>query len=194
MDQPEPDPELIQRLREQHPQAAGEVFARYGRKLVHLAERHLSRKLAGREDGEDIVQSVFRTFVRRNAAGEFQIDTTGHLWRLLVTITLLKVRAKGRHHTAQCRNVNAEARQEGEDWLAAAAAREPGPEEAAALVDLIEGLLQGWPAVFGRVLEMRLQGHEVAAIADELEVSRPTVYRVLHLLQGRLQALSGGPE
>src|SRR5690348_7387242 len=90
------NPELIQGLQAGDPQAAEEVFARYARRLVRLAEQHLSRRLAARLDGEDVVQSVFRTFFRRAAAGEFRIDSSLHLWRLLVRITVLKARAKGR--------------------------------------------------------------------------------------------------
>jgi hypothetical protein len=83
------------------PAAAELVFARYAQRLVRVAEQHLSRKLAGRVDGEDVVQSVFRTFFRRSAAGEFRIDNSGQLWRLLVTITQRKAQTLGApHHEA----------------------------------------------------------------------------------------------
>src|SRR3712207_1415308 len=64
--------ELLRRLREGDPQAEQELFARYARVLTRLAEQHLSRKVAAREDGEDVVQSAFRTFFRRSGAGEFR--------------------------------------------------------------------------------------------------------------------------
>ena len=60
MDKADQNSELPRRLRANDPQAAEELFARYGRDLARLAERHLSRKVAAREDGEDVVQSVFR--------------------------------------------------------------------------------------------------------------------------------------
>ena len=75
---------LVQRLREGDPRAADALFARYSRHLARAAEQHLARKLAGRVDGEDVVQSVFRTFFRRYQAGEFRIDTSAQLWRLLL--------------------------------------------------------------------------------------------------------------
>ena len=56
---------LGKRLRGGDPRAAEELFARYAERLVRLAQRHLGRKVATREDGEDVVQSVFRTFFRR---------------------------------------------------------------------------------------------------------------------------------
>jgi RNA polymerase sigma-70 factor (ECF subfamily) len=178
--------ELVQRWRAGDPQAPAQLYARYARQLTRLAEQHLSRKLAGRVDGEDVVQSVFRTFFRRSARGEFAIDSASQLWRLLVRITLSKVRAKARFHTARRRAVQDEAR--GEDgWLAEAVAREPDPAEAVALVDQIEDLLRGLPDVHCHVLELRLQGYSVTEIAERLNVARQTVYRTLHVLQHRLQ-------
>src|SRR5947209_13963839 len=103
----DPTSRLGERLREGDPAATAEVFVRYARRLALLAETHLSRRVAARLDGEDVVQSVFRTFFRRCAGGEFHIDSDVDLWRLLVTITIRKARANARHHTAERRNANA---------------------------------------------------------------------------------------
>jgi ECF sigma factor len=108
MDDVEPIPALVQQLRAGNRDAAEKLFARYAQRLTRLAEQHLSRKLAGRLDGEDVVQSVFRTFFRRSATGEFRIDSSAQLWQLLVKITLLKARAKARYHTADKRDAGAE--------------------------------------------------------------------------------------
>jgi ECF sigma factor len=140
-DATDPPDNLIQGLRDGDPKAADEVFARYAQKLTRFAEQHLSAKLAGRLDGSDVVQSVFRTFFRRSAEGEFRIDSTAQLWQLLVKITLLKARAKARHHTAEIRDVGAEADADGEPWLVEAVTHDPGPLEALILVDQIETLL-----------------------------------------------------
>jgi RNA polymerase sigma-70 factor (ECF subfamily) len=174
----------FQRLRAGDARAAEEVFARYARQLTAVAERHLSRKVAGREDGEDVVQSALRTFFRRATGGEFHIDGSGPLWRLLVKITLLKARARGRFHTADKRDVGAEAADPGAGWLAAAS-REPGPDEAAILADQIEVLLDGLPELYGLVLQLRLQGFGPSEIAAQAGVSRQTVHRALGLLQRR---------
>lgn len=181
---------LVKGLQAGDPGAAAQLFNHYAQRLTRLAEQHLSHKLAGRVDGEDVVQSAFRTFFRRSAAGQFTIDGSGQLWRLLVKITLLKARARGRHHTAAMRNVGAEA--SGDAWLAEAAAREPGPDEAAAVVDLIDRVLLGLPPVFGEVLERRLQGEKVSAIARQMRLSRQSVYRMLDLLKQRLLASTAG--
>jgi RNA polymerase sigma-70 factor (ECF subfamily) len=186
-DEADPLPGLVRRLRAGDPDAADALYALFARRLTRIAERHLSEKLAGRLDGDDVVQSVFRTFFRRSAEGEFRIDSSAHLWRLLVKITLLKARAKGRHHTAGIRNVGAEANEGTEPWLIEAVAREPGPLEAVMLVDQIENLLRGLPELHCHVLELRLQGLGPTEIAPRLGVSRQTVHRALGLLQERLK-------
>jgi len=178
--------DLAGRLQDGEDRAARELFARYAHRLAALAERHLSDGLAARVDGEDVVQSVFRTFFRRCGQGEFQIDSSAQLWRLLVKITVRKARAKARQHTAAVRDVRSEAA-DADTWLAEALTREPGPDEAAILVDWVGTLLAGLPTLYGRVLEMRLEGRSVAEIASTLSLSRQTVYRALQSLSERLE-------
>jgi RNA polymerase sigma-70 factor (ECF subfamily) len=187
MEAEEPTTEIVRRLQKGDPQAAEKLFARFSQRLTRLAERHISRKVAVRVDGEDVVQSVFRTFFRRGARGEFRIDGSNQLWRLLVKITLLKARAKGRYHSAARRDVRAEADPGDDGWWREAVAHEPGPEDAAMLVDQLEALLRGQPELFRDVLERRLQGRPVAEIATELGASRQSVYRVLDVLKKRLE-------
>lgn len=182
-----PLPGLVQRYRQGDPQAADELFAYYAQRLSRLAEQFIARRLGGRIEGDDVVQSVFRTFFRRCAAGEFRIDSSAQLWQLLVKITMLKARAQGRRHTAGKRDVRLEQAGGDGDWLAAVADREPGPEEAVILMDQVEALLQGLPELHCRVLELRLGGHSVADIATQLHVARQTVYRAMKLLQERLK-------
>jgi RNA polymerase sigma factor (sigma-70 family) len=183
---------LVERLRGGDPQAAEELFTRYAQRLTFLAEQHLSRKLAARLDGADVVQSVFRTFFRRSAAGEFRLDNARELWRLLVQITLQKARAYGRRHTAGPRDVSAEVPGGGAALLAEAVMHEPGPAEAAALVDQIGELLRGLPSLYCDLLQLRLEGHTVSDTATRLGVSRRTVHRALHLLQQRLTRSAKG--
>src|SRR5262249_16127261 len=149
--------------------------------------------VTARIDGEDVVQSVFRTFFRRCGQGEFQIDSSERLWRLLVKITVRKAQAKARHHTAGLLDVRTESVVAG-DHPFEALAREPGPDEAAALVDQVAVLLHGLPPLYGNILEMRLQGRSVAEIADSLGLARQTIYRVLILLRDRLRSIDGESE
>ena len=183
----EDDPQagLWSRFQSGDSEASRRLFARYSERLLRLAQQQLSRELAGRLDGEDVVQSALRTFFRRDARGEFQIDSSALLWQLMVKITLNKARAKARRHKAKVRDVSAEISGD-EAGLAQLAAHDPTPAEATAMIDQIETLLRGLPESHGDVLRMRLEGHSVAEIAAALGVSRQTVYRALHLFQRRL--------
>src|SRR5262249_51728011 len=119
--------------------------------------------------------------------------------KLLVKITVTKARARGRYHSARKRAVAAEAAgpaaAAADAWLPEALAREPDPADAAAFVDQVEALMKDLPPLYGRVLELRLQGQSPTQIAQGLDVSRQTVYRALSLLQERLRASveAGGP-
>src|SRR5262245_22327236 len=146
---------LARNLRHRPADAAEVIFARYAKRLSRLADRYLSRKLAGRVDAEDVVQSAFRTFFRRCAAGEFQIDRSTQIWQLLAKITVTKARVQGRRHTAARRAVSAE-ESPAKDFDPVAAS--PGAEDAAALVDQIEALLEGLSEQHCQVLQRRLQG------------------------------------
>jgi RNA polymerase sigma factor (sigma-70 family) len=191
MDETDPVTDWLRRWCAGDEQGAELLFARYAARLTHIAEQHLSRKVAAREGGEDVVQSVFRTFFRRSAEGLFRIDTSAQLWRLLVKITLQKARTRGRYHEAKKRSAAAEVRPADDAWVAEALDREPGPAAAAELVDLMEAVLQGVPPLYCRVLELRLQGMVPADVARELHVSRNTVYRALDLFKQRLLECGG---
>jgi len=177
--------DLLRQLREGDPRGPEALFQRYAVRLARLAEQHLSRKFAGRLDGEDVVQSVFRTFFQHYARGDFQIDNSAEIWRLLVTLTRRKARAQARRHLAGKRDAAAEVADP--NALAEPADQEPCPADAAELVDQIESLLRGLPDLYCHVLEKRLQGHAVADVAEQLAVSRQTVYRALELLRHRLE-------
>src|SRR5262245_2728151 len=189
MNQDDPVSSFVRRLGAGDAAASEQLFARYATRLARLAERHLSAEVAARADAEAIVQSVFRTFFRRHARGELRIDSSAELWRLLVTITLREVRTQARRHTAGIRDVAAEVR-DSQPPLAAALSREPGPGEAALLMEEIDALLRGLPERYGEVLRLRLEGYAVAEIAARLALCRQTVYRALDLLQQRLAASS----
>jgi RNA polymerase sigma factor (sigma-70 family) len=182
-----PVADLLRRWNEGDEAAAAELFHRYAARLTRVADEHLSRRLAGRAEGEDVVQSVFRTFFRRSASGEFRIDSSAQIWQLLVKITLMKARGKARFHRAAKRSVDVEVGAAEQDaWLHEVLARDPDPAEAAELVDQLEELMRGLPPLYCRILDLRLQGHNPTEIAGELRVSRQTVYRALDLLQQRL--------
>jgi RNA polymerase sigma factor (sigma-70 family) len=177
------------RLQRGDAEAAEQVIALFAERLARLAGQHLSPRLLARFDSADVVQSAFRTFFRRSARGEFQIDSSVQLWQLLARITLMKARASARYHQAEMRDVREEAPAGDEASRPDTEAPEPGPDEQALLLDQIEALLDGLPPQYGELLRFRLEGHSVTDIAREMSLSRQSVHRMLNLLQHRFQDL-----
>src|SRR5689334_8029550 len=100
--------ELLRRVAAGDNQAATEVFEQYVERLTALARSRLSAKLAPRVDPEDIVQSAYRSFFVAAGRGQFELQRSGDLWRLLVEITLHKLYRTAQHHLAQQRAVSRE--------------------------------------------------------------------------------------
>ncbi len=178
--------ELVNRFQAGDGRAADQLFEHYANKLAPIAGQYLGAKLAAREGKDDVVQSALRTFFRRHRERRFRIDSSAELWRLLVTITVRKARAKARYHTASVRDVGAERADQDGALLAQAAARGLGPDDAAALVDQIETLLRGLPPQYGQILGMLLEGQRKSDIARDLAISRTSVHRVLGEFRKRL--------
>ena len=170
--------------------AAEAVFAKYAEQLARLAEQNLSPRVARRVDGADVVQSVFRTFFHRAERGDFQIHSSAELWKLLVQITLNKSRQQGRRNSAGLRDVRREADDSG--LLPALADDQPSPEDALLLNELIEQALQKLPAsqqtLYRKLMELKLAGYSNKEIAEQLDVVRRTVERMLKRLEESFDA------
>ncbi len=189
-----PSAELLARYYRRHDEAAAEeLFRRYAGRLTALARSRLSHALATRLDPEDVVQSAYRSFFLLAGDGEVLLRASGDLWRLLVRITLRKVYRSARRHRADCRSIERE-HPRPDEMEAVALSREPTPAEAAALVDELRGVLAPLGTVQRRIVEMRLQGHEVEVIAAEVQRSTRTIRRILAALGEELERrLSAAP-
>lgn len=187
--------ELIARWRQGDEQAANELFHRYASRLLALADSRLSGKLERRGNAEDVVQSAYRSFFAAARDGRYVLERSGDLWRLLVAITLHKVRKHAEYHTAAKRSINRERETDADaQWFGLpleVLAQEPSPAEAAALTDEIQHVLQRLEPQQQRVLELRLQGYSVEEIATQCACSSRTVKRALAIIREELERLRG---
>ncbi|MGE3805738.1 MAG: RNA polymerase sigma factor [Gemmataceae bacterium] len=189
---------LLSRWQQGDEAAAKELFERYAERLIALAHSRLSARLAARVGPEDVVQSVYCSFFAGARAGRYVLEQSGDLWRLLVTITVNKVQHQWKRHTSAKRSVNVESPQAGpEDGSLPLSpemlAREPSPDESAALAELLEQLMTGLDPVHRQIFELRLQGHQCNEIAERTGRSRPTVRRVLDNIKQQLEQGAPGP-
>lgn len=184
---------LLQRFREGDEQAAQELFERYVNRLVSLARVRLSDRMKRRVEPEDVVQSVYRSFFRKAGEGHFAIDKSGDLWKLLAKITILKVRGQVEFHTAQKRGIytetHAEDTSEGQKTeLPEAIAREPSPEDAAAMVEELERVMSSLDSTQRQIVELNLQNMSEEEICKEVQRSSRTVRRTLQQVRDGLRS------
>jgi hypothetical protein len=87
---------MIQKLRTDKrgdfDEAAAAIWTRYFSDLLHLARRNLSPGLRQREDEDDLLQSVYKSFCVRHRDGKFDLQDRDDLWSLLVKMTRNKAR------------------------------------------------------------------------------------------------------
>src|SRR3954452_13006529 len=99
------DHSLLRRFRRGQEDGPTLLYLRYAERLRALAATQMAQGLAARVDSEDIVQSVFRTFFRRAAEGQYDVPEGEEIWKLLLVIALNKVRSVGAFHRAARRDV-----------------------------------------------------------------------------------------
>src|SRR3954463_3534520 len=85
------------------------VFEHFSRRLIGLARVHLDGRLQRRVDPEDVVQSVYKSFLIRYGDGALAAEGWEGLWGLLTLITIRKCADRARYHEADCRNFQREA-------------------------------------------------------------------------------------
>lgn len=172
---------------------ADAVFNRYAGRLMRVARDRLGGRLQSKVSPEDVVQSVFKSFFRRQHEFEFKNDDSDGLWGLLVVITIRKCSKWADVFGADKRSTEREGSLDsssasGQLWHEAVD-RDPGPEEAAMLSELIERLMQRLDSRQQQMLALRMQGLELEEIADQVQSSRRTVARVIAEVKSVLREL-----
>ena len=179
---------LLRQCRQGDEDAATRLYTRYVNRLRALAEARCSRALARRVDPDDIVQSAFRSFFRGVRQGFYDVPEGEDLWKLLLVIVLNKIRAKGAFHRAAKRDVRLT---ESVDWSQSAPDDHPGSGDfdKVFLRMVIQEALEQLDPRQREMVELRIQGHEVAEIATITGRSKRTVERILQEVRERLRVL-----
>jgi RNA polymerase sigma-70 factor (ECF subfamily) len=184
------DRSLLRRFQHGQADASTALYIRYAERLLALATAQSSADLARRADPEDIVQSVFRTFFRRASLGHYTVPDGEEIWKLLLVMALNKVRATGAFHRAGKRDVRRTGG--GADFERAIESLPGRDEEALSFLRMVvEELLEEFPESHRRMVELRIEGHEVSEIAAAVRRSKRSVERVIQDFRRRLDALIG---
>jgi RNA polymerase sigma-70 factor (ECF subfamily) len=179
------DRSLLRRLRSGEQDAATALYRRYAPRVEALAKLQTSSALASRLDAEDVVQSVFRTFFRRAASGQYEVPKSTELWNLLYVISLNKIRSLAAHHRADKRAVAAT-----EAWSDGEHADTDAEQHGLVLLQLvIDDVLVSLPESQRRMVTMRIEGRHVTEIAAATGRSMRSVERLLQDFRSRLSRL-----
>jgi len=159
-------------------------LAAYLPKIVRLAENNLGARYAANFGADDVAMSVIRTVFRRIQSGDFEFDDDESLWKQLVTITLRRLSNKIRYENADKRSIKKTVNAD-EDFLVGIS-REPNPEEAIALMDLLEKIGKRLDDEGKQVLELRMANYSYSETARKLKISDRSVGRKIKLIKEAL--------
>ena len=185
------DHSLLVKVQRGQDDAATALYLRYAKRLRALVKAQRGADLAARVDPDDIVQSVFRTFFRRAAEGHYDVPPGDELWKLFLVIALYKVRDTAAFHRADKRDVGRTVVGADVDRSVAGRLRSGSgrDEEALTILQLvIDEILAKLPPAHRRIVELRVEGHEVADIAAQTGRAKRSVERILQEFRGRLSA------
>jgi RNA polymerase sigma factor (sigma-70 family) len=181
--------------------AARRIWDRYFTALLALARAHLDARVRRREDAEDVLQSMYQSFCRRQGRGDFDLASRDQLWALLVTITVRKARNAAQRHRCGVRDVRREQAEgdgpredapEAPGWLERVEDTDPTPAEAAVLSEALERRLAALADPGMRRIALRkLEGFTNREIAAELGVTERSVERKVQMIRNRWEAFEG---
>jgi RNA polymerase sigma-70 factor (ECF subfamily) len=173
----------VRRYRDGEEAAATALYLRYARRLRALAAKRTGAAFAGRFDADDVVQAVFRTFFLGVRNKAYDVPPGGEIWGLLLVLALNKIRNQVDHHRAAKRDVG----QTAADPEIARHRLLSRDESAAMFLRLVlDEQLEQLPESNRAIVRMRMEGYDVAEIAERAGRSRRTVERVLHDFRDRL--------
>ena len=176
--------------------AARLVWGRYFQELLSLARNNLSARIRSREDEEDVLQSMYKSFCLRQRRGDFDLANRDQLWNLLVQITLRKARNTATRHLQGKRDVRRE------DQRAAGRSDEdskptildqidsdgPTPAEAALMNEALERRFQMLKDPHLRQIALgKLEGYTNLEIAAQLRCTVRSVERKLERIRAYWQ-------
>jgi RNA polymerase sigma-70 factor, ECF subfamily len=173
------------RLNEGQDLAFEQLARLYRPRLCALVERELGCRFLTREDPEDAVQSALTSFCRGIKDKRFHIDHGAKLWCLLERITRNKVLLHIEYFKALKRNPDREIPLEGDQFVS----REPSPQDAAQIADLIERIIEGIDPPTPEILRLCLEGCTQKEIAAKLGITEGRVRSVLDFIRDRVRRL-----
>jgi DNA-directed RNA polymerase specialized sigma24 family protein len=178
-------------------EAALQIWEHYATRLVVLVRRNLDARIRQRTGESDVLQSMYRAFCATRRDDERSLRTRDDLWRLLVHITMCKVRNTAKYHKAARRDYRREA---GEVGSISAATIEPmhlsgpSPEEAAILEEEMRQWLEPLSEEQRQLALWKLDGYTNKEISGMLTRTERAVEMKLQVIRAKLERRFEGPD
>lgn len=164
-----------------HPQMevlAQQLYAQYADRIEKLAAARFSAAVARRIDPEDIVQSVLRRFFTHQETSPNPIPQGDHLWKLLLVMTLNRIRAEETRQRAAKRDIRLtmalSALESSTQAKLLHQSRENFQDDL-----VLQELLEALPPYAREIVRLRMEGHRMSEIAEIVGRSKRTVDRNL---------------
>lgn len=182
----------MEQLRAGESAAAVQVFDRFAQRLVALARNRLNLQLRQKVDPEDVAQSVFKSFFRKQGQESFTFEDWNGMWGLLVTMTMRKCNRQAEKFQAARRDVrretNGKINSADSDVHWDPAGAEPTPEQSAILAETVENVMNALDERGRQVFMLRLQGHTIPEISGQIGRTERTVHRTLDRIREELES------
>lgn len=186
---------VLEGLRAGDAVAADLIVSRFSGQLCRLARERLGLKYRRKLDPEDIVQSVFKSFIRMQAADRLDFANWDALWGFLSLIAIRKCGHRIEYLEAARRSIGREqparagAERGDADLGMQAFARDPSPSHVAMLAETVERLLAPLGDLDRLIVTLALEGHDTTEISERVGRSERTVQRVLKGIRRALREL-----
>jgi RNA polymerase sigma-70 factor (ECF subfamily) len=184
IDSPQFD-ELIRRVRAGDQDAAAVLVKRYEpyiRRAVHF--RLADARLGALLESIDICQSVLASFFIRAASGQYELKTPGQLLKLLTVMARNKLNSQARKELAQRRDGRRVV--SGENFASRFVDLGTSPSNEIAARELMQEVHRRLTPQERQIMELRNQGCDWAATAEELGGSPEALRRKLSRALGRV--------
>ena len=202
------------RLAEGTESVAFDVDRAFRDRLCRLVDNEMHQLFKRRQDPEDVVQSVLRTFFKRAAKGNYFFEDQNAIWALLKQVARNKLKNRVIRDKAQKRDVFRELHDEDEilgslepvdvaqsHVLGEALERALGRAESPAsevfqlqlfgypVSDIVDIVLEELEPPFPLILQLRLQGNSELEIGSIVGCGREAVRYRLKRIQERMRHL-----
>jgi DNA-directed RNA polymerase specialized sigma24 family protein len=172
-------------LRQGDEAAAARLWEHLHRRLLLLAQREVARKAPAGFDAEDVALSAVHTLCQSIQHGRYgDVEDRESLWRLLLVITVNKVRRRVRDENRLRRGGGLTRSDDGGELLGSLASPEPDPQMASMAREECQRLLG---SLGSRDLQLvallKAEGYTDEQVAESLGCTRRTVQRRLALIR-----------